>query len=115
MSRSYSIVVEIDDCRCDRVTAIKEAAEEQWPFEDWQFTDKGDPATLDHLWATADDQLTGGETERQFGERLARAIWRANEGFCEVTVTATYLEDLPHECYFFERSEYDELMAVPNG
>jgi len=30
-------------------------------------------------------------------------------------VTATYLDDLPHECYLFERSEYDELMTAPNG
>jgi len=44
--------------------------------------------------------------------RAQVAIWRANGCFCEVTVTATYLDELPYECYCFARGEYDKLMTT---
>ena len=65
------------------------------------------------LTASADDQLCGGETERQFAERLAKAIWTANGGPCEVEVRATYLEDPPHEEYSFDESDYERIMGQP--
>ena len=92
--------------------AIQAAAEGEWPFEDWQFTDKNGEQTLSCLYGQADGWLTGGESEEEFSECLARAIWQANGEFCKVDVTAVYLEELPYRCYCFARDEYDKLMTT---
>ena len=59
--------------------------------------------------------LCGGETDQQFAERLTRAIWIANGGSCEIEVNATYLEDLPHEDFSFDESDYEQIMGQPVG
>jgi hypothetical protein len=45
---------------------------------------------------------------------MSVAIWRANGGFCEVVVNATYLEELPYEIHSLDQADYDRLMQ-PNG
>ena len=50
--------------------------------------------------------LCGGETEEEFTGRIAEAIWDALGYYVSVTVTATYLEDLPHETLSMEEEEY---------
>ena len=102
MSRWYRISVQIENHQTDKVTAIKKSAEEEWPFEDW-FELEG----IFH--AVAEAQLCGGETEEKFTERLSKAIWQANDGFCEVTVSAAYLEELPYETYVLSEEDYENL------
>jgi hypothetical protein len=46
-----------------------------------------------------------------FADRLAKAIWDANGGFCRVVVRSTYLDDLPCEAFSLEQSDYDRLMV----
>ncbi len=59
--------------------------------------------------ASSDGVLTGGESEEEFAERVARAVVKANGGPCEVEITATYLEDIPTETYSFARGDYQRL------
>ncbi len=68
MSRYYTMAVTITGAGRDRVDAVKQAAEAEWPFGEW-FLDDG------VLTASADDRLCGGESEEQFAERLAKEIW----------------------------------------
>jgi len=51
-----------------------------------------------------------GRSEEQFTERLSVAIWRANDGFCEVVVNATYLEELPYEIHSLDQTDYARLI-----
>lgn len=104
MSRYYHMSVAITGSASDRVDAIKQAAATEWPFDDWCEHDSV-------LTSSCDAQLCGGETEEQFVERLAKAVWTANGGPCQVDVNATYLEDLPYEGYSFDDHDYDRLMT----
>jgi len=108
MSRYYEMGVEIMGHDAEKESQIKQAAEQEWPFSDWWSSGEGD------LRASAESALCGGESEEQFTERLSVAIWRANGGFCEVVVNATYLEDLPYEIHSLDQNDYARLMQ-PNA
>jgi hypothetical protein len=105
MSRHYSMAVTITGAAAEHVEAVKQAAEAEWPFDDWFL---GDDAVLT---ASAEDWLCGGETEEEFAERLAKAIWAANAAPCQVDIDATYLEELPYESYSLDDHDYDRLMS----
>jgi hypothetical protein len=106
MSRWYGMQVRIAGFPSVAIDRIKEAAEGEWTFEDW-----GGDAQTGTLSSYAESQLCGGEDEGEFTERLALAIWQAAGAYCEVTVNATYLEDLPCESYSLDEDDYERLMA----
>ena len=103
MSRYYSMFVRIAGPAPERIDAVKSAAEAEWPFEDWILGGE------DVLTAVAEDSLCSGETDDEFAQRLAKAVWAANGAFCKVEVHATYLENLPHETYSFDQEDYQRL------
>jgi predicted ATPase len=103
MSRFYDMTVEVSGHDSAKVSEIQAAAKEQWPFEDWWFQDE------EIMQSSAQDYLCGGLTEEEFTERLGVAIWRANGGFCEVSVDATFLEDLPYEVHTLAENDYARL------
>jgi hypothetical protein len=106
MSRYYEMGVEISGYNRDKEPQIKQAAEEQWPFQDWWPSDEGG------MYTSAESTLCGGESEEQFTERLSVAVWRANGSYCEVLVKATYLEDLPYELHALDEDDYSRLMTT---
>ena len=67
------------------------------------------------LTASEEASLCGGESEEQFTERLSLAVWKANGEFCEVTINATYLENLPYEIHSLDEDDYERLMKRSNG
>jgi hypothetical protein len=101
--------VEISGHDPEKEPQIKQAAESEWPFEDWWSSGEGD------LQSSAQNTLCGGESEEQFTERLSVAIWRANGGYCEVVVNATYLEELPYEIHSLNLEDYDRLIRPNTG
>jgi hypothetical protein len=106
MSRYYGMNVEIKGFDKKRVYAIKDAATEEWGFDDWSDTpDK-------YLSSYMENSLGGGETEDDFVARLSQAIWKANGKYCEVVITATYLEDLPCEIHTPSEEDYEEALAA---
>ena len=104
MSRHYDMSVEISGYRPDRLDAIKQAAGQEWPFTDWYDDEEA-------LAASAEANLCGGESEAEFTERLSLAVWKANGEYCDVTVNATYLEDLPSASRSLDQSDYERLMT----
>ena len=106
MSRYYTMTVTITGAACDRVDAVKRAAEAEWPFDDWLLNDGV-------LTSPADDNLCGGETEEEFADRLAKAIWTANDGYCRVEVRATYLDRIPFETHCLDEDDYRGLVVSP--
>ena len=114
MSRSYEMDVEISGYDPAKVSQIQAAAENEWPFSDWWCSDEEDPDAAE-LQSSAQDRLGGGESEEQFTERLSVAIWRANGGYCEVTVRATFLEELPYEVHMLDEEDYERLMQPNPG
>ena len=107
MSRMYAMAVEIRGFRPEALEAIKAAVGEEWDFGEWyEIPDE----KLVH--SDGDGTLAGGESEAEFAERLAKAIWRANRAYCEVTVHATYMEDLPYETYSLTEEDYERLTTT---
>jgi hypothetical protein len=88
----------------DRSDKIKAAASEEWNFDHWDEFDGT-------LTASGDDKLCASETDQEFAERLARVVWKANGGPCEVEVRSTYLEDLPHEDFVLDKADYERIMG----
>ena len=115
MSRYYEMSVVVDYSK-ERQAEIAKAAEEEWAG----LEELADNAQLHSTkgWvmeAYAEGSLCGGEQEEDFAKSLAKSIWQANEGFCNVEVRATYLEDLPYEVHSFGQEQYEELMARTNS
>ena len=83
---------------------------QEWGFgaEDFAEHGRGSPEVKPVLRATARDNLCGGESEEDFADRIAGAIWKANGAYCEVTVYATYLESLPCETHVRGERQYKE-------
>jgi hypothetical protein len=104
MSRYYGMNVTISNHNPALTEAIRAAAGDEWPFEDW--TDNGE-----QINAYAEDNLCGGETEEEFTERLSVAVWQANSAYCDVSVDATYLESLPCETHCLNEADYARLIG----
>ena len=104
MSRNFSMFVTISGINSDRTEAVQQAAGGEWSFDTWHESDGV-------LTSGGDGQLGGGESDDEFAQRLAKAVWAANGGFCEVEVHSTYLDDLPCESFGFDQSDYDRLAA----
>jgi len=99
------MTVRIEKFDKDKKQKLKDKADEVWGFEDWM-EDK------DYMQATMRNNLVGGESEEEFAERLTRELWLAHgdSGFCQVEVTATYLEELPCDTYFFDGDDYNKFV-----
>ena len=96
MSRSYDMQVIVKKFDMDRINEIKEACKNEWSFEDMDiYQMDADPMII----GNAEDNLCSGETEDEFADRISAAIWKANNGYCPITVRAMYLEDLPYEIH----------------
>ncbi len=113
MSRYYEMTVRIRGANPDRVAAVKEAAEFEWPFSEWYSLD--DPDDPRNFTSDGQGNLCGGESEEEFAERLVKEIWEANGGYCEVEILATFLENLPYETYTFDEDRYEDLVGRPSG
>jgi len=109
MSRFYEMSVEVSGHDPAKVAEIQAAAEQEWPFDDWWFAGEEDDAAAT-MHASGQGSLCGGETEEEFTGRLSLAIWRANGGYCRVSVDATYLENLPYETHELDEADYARLI-----
>jgi len=89
MSRSYEMDVQISGFNKDKKDAIIEAAQKEWDgFEDWD-----DSQVSEELHSTGYGELCGGETEKEFANRLNNAITGANGKPCKVVIHQTCLEN----------------------
>ena len=70
--------------------SIKRAAGHEWSFEDWTQSNSGD---VPSIFASGRVSLAGGESEEEFANRLAFAVFQANGQPCKVDVNALFLED----------------------
>lgn len=105
MSRQYAMSLEIENVSKEKSSSVQEAADLEWNFDgdEWRFEDGT-------MAASGEGELAGGELEKGFADRLAKAIWKANGGFCLVRVYATCMEDLPFETHERGRENYDTFM-----
>jgi hypothetical protein len=106
MSRSYDMTIIVRGVNPERLEAVQEAAESCWDFDDWFQL-----ASKDGQQASGYGSLCGGETEDEFADRLAKEIWAANGGFCEVEVRALCLENLPYGSYSFDEDDFAQVTA----
>ena len=102
MSRAYEMAIEVTGIARGRKKQVKKAVRSQWNVE--TIGGRGRDAFM-----AGEGSLCGGESEAEFSERLARAVWQANGGYCEVLVRATSFEALPYETHYFGRGDYKKM------
>jgi len=88
----------------EKVNEIEEAINSNWNLNDFSVYNN-------ELYAVGENNLCGGESEEEFANRMSKAIWEANDAYCEININATYLEDLPYESYNFDEEEYKEYIT----
>lgn len=67
-----------------RLRDIEIAAGNVWSFDEWFWFESEKLKS-----SYAEGSLCGGETEKQFSDRLTKEIWRANRRYCHVVVSVT--------------------------
>jgi hypothetical protein len=109
------MAVTITGFQKSKLQKIKKACRAEWDFEQDDFsveTVDGDAKSLRTLTGHGMGSLCGGESEEEFSDRLATAIWKANGAYCEVEVQASYLEDDPPcEDHLRGKNDYKRLMG----
>lgn len=111
MSRLYSMGITIKEFDTKGLEDILQIIEKEWNIQH-KFSDSS------ALFAYGEDYLCGGEEE--FVDRLAIAVWKANNNYCHVEVEATNLEDLPYETHirngrsdlFRNREDYEKEKVI---
>lgn len=107
MSRFYDMRITIYDPQPRNLRAVKRAVEAEFGDDETAWND-WDEADGRHLFEyTATDNLGAGGTEDSFANRVAHAVWDANDAFCEVVVSALCLEDLPREEHTRGKEEFE--------
>jgi hypothetical protein len=103
MGQLYGMDFNVTAYKPERESAIIKAIRGEWYFRPTAYL----KASHGEICGYAEASLYEGEEE--FAEGVARAVWEANAGYCEVKVKATYLEELPYETYSFAEDEYAEM------
>jgi hypothetical protein len=105
MSRYYEFDIAIEAYRPAREAAIKTAVEaldfgpnatEPYDWEDW----------TESLHITGRRSLCGGQSEGEFTDKIAAAVWKANRGPCTIEVRATDLDNIPYGMYTRDADDY---------
>lgn len=91
MSRAYQMTIHIQGWNHPLRHDIMQAAEEAGNFDFTKYTPT-------EAWGHVTTSLHSGETEKQFCQRVAKVVWVANRGFCQVNITCCCLEDPPLYC-----------------
>ena len=85
MSGFYEMAINASGIAKGKDKKIHHAVEKEWSLELFDFR-KGDASFV------GQGNLSGGESEDEFAERVAHSIWKANGAYCKGQVKATYLE-----------------------
>ncbi|HOX57862.1 MAG TPA: hypothetical protein PLC99_13325 [Verrucomicrobiota bacterium] len=107
MSRAYDMAITVRGVEPRKRKQIQKAAEGEWPFDDW-YLQRLEESTI--LTASGESSLCGGESEEDFADRVAHAVWAAHGTYCEVEVAATYLEEMPYETHTRGEACYAEFI-----
>ncbi|OGW81648.1 MAG: hypothetical protein A3G33_08315 [Omnitrophica bacterium RIFCSPLOWO2_12_FULL_44_17] len=103
MGRLYDMVIEVSGFKTERRQKIHKAVKKEWKIDSCDFR-------AQDAFFSGQNNLCGGESEEEFAERVANAVWKANGVYCGVEVKATYMEELPYETYSFGKEKHREFM-----
>lgn len=112
MSRHYRIDIKIEKIHTvkDEVARkLKKELERVW-FRDGvvEVYDTWDGKTRVTLIEGCQGGYLGcGESEKEFAKRITHFVWEVAGKYLPVSVTATYLEELPYNTYTFNETEYN--------
>jgi hypothetical protein len=118
MSSLYSMLFHVERFNPDKVTDITAAIDGEWGSDENE--SYLEEAIIDSRWparlcVTGDGSLCGGESEEEFADRAAAAVWAANGEYCDIHVYATPLENLPYEIHSREREDFDRWQEQQKG
>lgn len=106
MSRRYDMCITVDHFKSVADLVKTEGVISDCWTVDYSNQIRTDVSTLS-LEAGGENYLCGGESEEEFAARVSEAVWEELGYFVEVTVRATYLEEIPFETHICSEDEYD--------
>jgi hypothetical protein len=107
VSHLYEMQLEVAGFKLERAEAIRAAAVDQWVAWADTLGWNGDSDSDTYMEATAEGRLYAGEPDYEFARRVQGAVWEANEGYCQISLVATDLENTPFERFEPDESDYD--------
>jgi len=111
MSRSYQASLKVTGYNPERSAAIRNAVEEDCGHDDDLDPDEREYDGVNELnYYGFHITLCGGETEDEFTRRVARGIWKANNGPCTVETTIVDIENAPSDFNQCGAEEFAEDM-----
>lgn len=106
MSEYFGVKIEVDGINEARIERIRDAVCKEWEFEEDEICFSPSRLRLARMLAISMGVPGGMETQREFAERMAAAVWNPNGGYCEVKVS---IEDAANVCVFGEH-DYRRIM-----
>ncbi len=107
MSLSYRMQVAVEEFSHGRKEALIEAIRQEWDPDSLPPEEYGPSG--DEILLSGTNALYGGEGAGGFAARAARAIWRANGGYCSICVDAQPDDGEPCDTIELSRDDYDML------
>ena len=105
MSRNYEMIIRVYNVKDEGTKEmIHDVVKEEWSIDD-EYED------TDYYVMRGVGSLCGGETEEEFANKVAMALWEKLEKYHRITVEAVYLDDLPCETYDMGEETYAEEMS----
>lgn len=111
MSQTYNMTLIVCGYVSEKVEAIRDEVNGEWEFDSWDKIKRSGEQS--QLLGSGVGQLCGGETEQEFVDRMAKAIWRANGAFCEIEIQTVHLDDHLHDCHLVDQEDYERIIT-PN-
>ena len=110
MSQYYEMNVSISGYDKTKEENIINHLGQEWNFDNDFFYCAGNDEESYYIEWMGRDSLCGGE--EKFVDRISKVIWKANDGFCQIKVIATYLENPPCNEYIQDKDSYKEFIRL---
>lgn len=104
MSMWYDLSVTIEGYDISKEQVIRDAARAEWDFDTWSSENVNDKQLYQ---MKGEDKTFADPTERI--QSIAKAIWKANGGYCKLEIQYLCLEELPWETTTMDEDDYKRL------
>jgi len=111
MSECFGVKIKAEGLNEARLEKIRDALCTEWDIEEDEIHFEPRPGRTAKMVAMTTGGPCAMETEIEFSERMAEAVWKANGRYCQVQVS---IEDAANVRVFCER-DYRRIICPDNG
>jgi hypothetical protein len=112
MSRMMSVEVIVTNFDDSKVDAIMDAINEEWPDCDQNDHCEATEASPASIFCRGDGDCSYSLTNEELVDRIAKAVWTANDQYCDVQVDLVDLEVHPTDTFELSKHDYHRLINM---